>query len=204
MTCLWPPVQAAEFYKTWDRYGSLSNFSPHPIWMPGEAVSELNSQLLIAQAAHHLSSGAPAPAGAPPPRPAQQNGVPRAGPAAAQLQQQPGAAGLPQAAVAPAAGGVPQQEPANALSEAEGLQLGLHGQGKWWPTLEHYYQAQKFNWDCRRGLQGDHRAACSEAVACTAQLMTPALWVSALQYQLPVPVLWSCLAQFCVTNGAAG
>ena len=129
-----PPVQAAEFYKTWERYGSLSNFSPHPIWMPEEPVSDLNSQLLIAQAAHHLSSGASAPAGAPPARPAQQNGVPRAAPAAAQLQQQPGAAGL---------------------AEAEGLQQGRHGQGRWWPTLEHYYQAQKFNWDCRRGLQGD-------------------------------------------------
>ena len=150
-----PPVQAAEFYKTWERYGSLSNFSPHPIWMPEEPVSDLNSQLLIAQAAHHLSSGASAPAGAPPARPAQQNGVPRAAPAAAQLQQQPGAAGLAQAAGTPAPSGVPQQAPANALSEAEGLQQGRHGQGRWWPTLEHYYQAQKFNWDCRRGLQGD-------------------------------------------------
>ena len=197
-------MQAAEFYKTWDRYGSLSNFSPHPIWMPGEPVSELNSQLLIAQAAHHLSSGAPAPAGAPPTRPAQQNGVPRAGLAAAQLQQQPGAAGLPQAAVAPAAGGVPQQEPANALSEAERLQLGRHGQGKWWPTLEHYYQAQKFNWDCRRGLQGDYRAACSEAVCLHSTVNDPSVVGVSTAVSIPVPVLWSCLAQFCVTNGAAG
>ena len=142
-------MQAAEFYKTWDRYGSLSNFSPHPIWMPEEPVSEVNSQLLISQAAHHLSSGTSAPAGAPPPRPAQHNGVPGAGPAGT-----------------PAPGGVPQQGPANALSEAEGLQQGRHGQGKWWPTLEHYYQAQKFNWDCRRGLQGEYRAALLETVAC--------------------------------------
>ncbi len=27
-------VQAIEFYKAWDRYGSLSNFSPHPVVMP--------------------------------------------------------------------------------------------------------------------------------------------------------------------------
>lgn len=24
------------FYKTWDLYGALSNFSPHPVWMPNE------------------------------------------------------------------------------------------------------------------------------------------------------------------------
>ncbi len=27
-------MQAIEFYKTWDQYGSLTNFSPHPIMMP--------------------------------------------------------------------------------------------------------------------------------------------------------------------------
>eukprot|EP00891_Asterochloris_glomerata_P009033 jgi/Astpho2/9033/fgenesh1_pm.00133_%23_32_t len=71
------PSTAAEFYKTWERYGSLSNFSPHPIWMP--------------------------------------------------------------------------EEP------------GRHGQGRWWPTLEHYYQAQKFNWDCRRGLQDLRQAAAIQS-----------------------------------------
>lgn len=28
----WP--QVVEFYKAWDRYGALSNFSPHAIRMP--------------------------------------------------------------------------------------------------------------------------------------------------------------------------
>jgi diaminohydroxyphosphoribosylaminopyrimidine deaminase/5-amino-6-(5-phosphoribosylamino)uracil reductase len=32
-------MQVAEFYKAWDRYGALSNFSAHPIWMPEGAVS---------------------------------------------------------------------------------------------------------------------------------------------------------------------
>ena len=27
-------LQVVEFYKAWDRYGALSNFSPHPIEMP--------------------------------------------------------------------------------------------------------------------------------------------------------------------------
>lgn len=26
--------QAVEFYKAWDRFGALSNFSPHPVMMP--------------------------------------------------------------------------------------------------------------------------------------------------------------------------
>ena len=32
-------VQAIEFYKAWDRYGALSNFSPHPIVMPENAAA---------------------------------------------------------------------------------------------------------------------------------------------------------------------
>jgi diaminohydroxyphosphoribosylaminopyrimidine deaminase/5-amino-6-(5-phosphoribosylamino)uracil reductase len=27
-------MQVAEFYKVWDRYGALSNFSPHPVRLP--------------------------------------------------------------------------------------------------------------------------------------------------------------------------
>ena len=27
-------LQVAEFYKVWDRYGALSNFSPHPVQLP--------------------------------------------------------------------------------------------------------------------------------------------------------------------------
>lgn len=27
-------MQAVEFYKAWDLYGTLSNFSPHPVMMP--------------------------------------------------------------------------------------------------------------------------------------------------------------------------
>ena len=27
-------MQVAEFYKVWDRYGALSNFSPHAIQLP--------------------------------------------------------------------------------------------------------------------------------------------------------------------------
>ena len=30
-------MQAIEFYKAWDRYGALSNFSPHSIEMPAGA-----------------------------------------------------------------------------------------------------------------------------------------------------------------------
>ena len=32
-------LQVAEFYKSWDLYGALSNFSAHPISMPSGAVS---------------------------------------------------------------------------------------------------------------------------------------------------------------------
>ena len=32
-------MQVAEFYKSWDLYGALSNFSAHSISMPSEAVS---------------------------------------------------------------------------------------------------------------------------------------------------------------------
>ena len=32
-------MQVAEFYKSWDLYGALSNFSAHPISMPSGAVS---------------------------------------------------------------------------------------------------------------------------------------------------------------------
>ena len=28
-------MQVAEFYKVWDRFGALSNFSPHAVRMPG-------------------------------------------------------------------------------------------------------------------------------------------------------------------------
>lgn len=35
-------MQAIEFYKAWDRYGALSNFSPHPIVMPENAAAHSN------------------------------------------------------------------------------------------------------------------------------------------------------------------
>ena len=40
-----PGFQVVEFYKAWDRFGTLSNFSPHPIEMPetlpnGEQLSQ--------------------------------------------------------------------------------------------------------------------------------------------------------------------
>ena len=40
------PVQAIEFYKAWDRYGALSNFSPHPIEMPENAASQSSQDSL--------------------------------------------------------------------------------------------------------------------------------------------------------------
>ena len=33
-TYRWAWLQVVEFYKAWDQYGALSNFSPHPIEMP--------------------------------------------------------------------------------------------------------------------------------------------------------------------------
>ncbi len=38
---LW--LQCAEFYKSWDRYGSLSNFSAHPVSLPDGPVSASGS-----------------------------------------------------------------------------------------------------------------------------------------------------------------
>ena len=32
-------MQVAEFYKSWDLYGALSNFSAHPVSMPSRAIS---------------------------------------------------------------------------------------------------------------------------------------------------------------------
>lgn len=32
--------EAVKFYKSWDRHGALSNFSPHPIAVPGGASGE--------------------------------------------------------------------------------------------------------------------------------------------------------------------
>ena len=32
-------AQVAEFYKAWDRYGALSNFSAHPVQMPAGPVT---------------------------------------------------------------------------------------------------------------------------------------------------------------------
>ena len=34
-------MQAVEFYKTWGEWGSLANFSPHPILMPGGQGDQL-------------------------------------------------------------------------------------------------------------------------------------------------------------------
>ena len=36
-------AQAIEFYKTWDRFGALSNFSPNPIMMPESSPSSNGS-----------------------------------------------------------------------------------------------------------------------------------------------------------------
>lgn len=92
------PAGVAEFYKAWDRYGCLSNFSPHPISMPeGPMTAQRAQQLHEAEQQRR------------------------------RRQQQP------------------TGDSSDGAESSSGSSSGGSAEGwRQWPSVEHYYQAQKF------------------------------------------------------------
>lgn len=155
------PAGVAEFYKAWDRYGCLSNFSPHPIHMPGGAMT--------AQRAQQLHE------------------------AAQQRQQQPG-----------------QQQPSGDDASSSSSNGGCAGGDSWrqWPSVEHYYQAQKF-----AGSAHPDAAELQEAIAAAASPEEAAGLGRRAQRHRPellrpdweqakVPVMLAALRAKCATHAA--
>ncbi len=93
------PAGVAEFYKAWDRYGCLSNFSPHPIRMPEGPMTAQRAQQLHEAAQQRQR----------------------------QRQQSDNGAG------------------SSSSSSSGSVCDSGSGEGwRQWPSVEHYYQAQKF------------------------------------------------------------